>query len=96
MRDVIVVINQILDLVPNDYSKIGELRTRLNYIIEDTKYRAPELMCISWKDASVVLNQIIVSEAKIMSEWTWRDDIMELFLDGLWSIQTGKCKTPIC
>ena len=96
MRDVIVVINQILDIAPNEYDRIGELRVRLNYIIEDSKYRAPELICISWKDLSVVLNQIIVPEACVITEWTWRDDIMELFLEGLWSEQTGKSKTPIC
>ena len=96
MRNVTNIINQILNIIPDNYSGIGELRKRLNYIIEDTKYRAPELICISWKDASIVLNQIIVPEAKSMAEWTWRDDIMELFLDGLWSVQTGKCKTPIC
>ena len=92
MRDIIVIINKILDMIPNDYDKVGDLRVHLNYVIEDTKYRAPELICISWKDASLILNRIIAPEAKRMVEWTWRDDIMELFLDGLWSIQTNKVK----
>lgn len=92
MRDLIVIINQILDMIPIDYEKVGELRVRLNYVIEDSKYRAPEIMCLSWKDASLVLNQIVVPEARSTVEWTWRDDIMELFLDGLWSVQTRKIK----
>lgn len=92
MRDIIVIINQILDMIPADYENIAYMRVHLNYVIDDTKYRAPELMCISWKDASLILNRTIAREAKNIVEWTWRDDIMELFLDGLWSVQTNKVR----
>lgn len=92
VRDIEAVLNQILDMIPESYSKKPELRVRLNYVIDDSKYRSPELMCIAWQDATLVLRDILMPEALKSKSWGWADDIFELFSEGRWSQGTNKQK----
>lgn len=95
MRDIKVVLNQILTMIPNDFEDAGELRIRLNFIIDDSKYRGPELDCLSWQDATLVLNQILMPEVKKSNVWNWADDIFELFSDGKWGKSVLKENNPL-
>lgn len=96
MRNIETVLNHVLDMTPNDFEGKGELRVRLNYVIEDSKYRSPELSCIAWQDATLVLEQILMSEARKSKVWCWVDDIFEYFSDGKWSKSVKKEKVLVC
>ena len=71
MRDIEKVINDILDIVPDSFKGKEELKTRLDYVIDDSKYRSPELMFICWQDAHIILNQILMSESLKTRNWIW-------------------------
>jgi hypothetical protein len=96
VRSIETVLNQILDIVPENFSKKPELRVRLNYVIDDSKYRSPELMCIAWQDATLVLRDILIPEALASKTWNWADDVFELFSDGKWSKAVNKEKSMAC
>ena len=85
VRSIETVLNQILDIVPEKFSKKPELRVRLNYVIDDSKYRSPELMCIAWQDATLVLRDILIPEALASKSWCWADEVFEVLSDGKWS-----------
>ena len=95
VRDIETVLNQILDMIPNDFEDAGELRVRLNFIIDDSKFRSPELACLSWQDATLVLKQILMPEVKKSNVWNWADDVFELFSDGKWSKGVLKINKPL-
>ena len=92
VRSIETVLNQILDIVPENFSKKPELRVRLNYVIDDSKYRSPELMCIAWQDATLVLRDILIPEALSSKTWCWADDVFELFSEGKWGSSVNKEK----
>ncbi len=95
VRNIETVLNQILDIIPNDYSKKSELEMRLNYVIEDSKYRSPELMCIAWQDASTILKDYLLADASRNLVWGWEDDIFELFSNGKWGKSVNKIGSPL-
>ena len=92
MRDIEKVINDILDIVPDSFRGKEELKTRLDYVIDDSKYRSPELMFICWQDAHIILNQILMPVSLKTRNWIWADDIFELFSDGKWGRSSLKIK----
>ena len=95
MRDIVKVINDILDIVPESFEDKTELKTRLYYVIDDSKYRSPELMFICWQDANIILNQILMPVTLKTRNWIWADDVFELFSEGKWGRSGLKIKNSV-
>lgn len=94
MRDIEKVLNDIIGLIPEDFDNREKIVKQLVNIIDDSHYRAPELVSICWSDAHIVLVNALLSLAESLPTWSWVDDIFELFSDGKWS-QSDICKNKI-
>lgn len=65
-RDIVEVINQIIEKVPIDNI---EFRKRLQWVMEDSYYKAPELMWISWERLQEAIIEFIPPEKRPKEDW---------------------------
>lgn len=96
MRDLKDVIYQIIDMIPENFEDRDNVITRLNCVIEDISCRDNSFMVISWVDTRIILLEVFSKYLKESEEWTWIDDIFELFSGGKWSKQFNYKKKVGC
>lgn len=91
MRSLEEVISQIVEMTPDTFKNKEVLIKRLKNVVEDAQYRGNEFIAISWMDVRLILLNIFSTELKD-NEWTWVDDIFELFSEGKWGKKYGNKK----
>lgn len=73
MRDIVVVIDEMLDLVPNDEL---ELRDHLRALQTTARYMAPEMQRGVWESGAVILADRF---GPVPPEDGWKADIIGIF-----------------
>lgn len=86
-RNVEQVLTQIIDILP-DTGEAKDLKDNLQRIIRDSRYRAPELMYLSWRDAYEELINTFMEGDKL------RRDVADLGLE-VFEIFSTKSKAEL-
>jgi len=82
MRSIYKVVEAIKKEVPSHYPHRKDLFTSLDEILDDSAYREPEAMCLSWDEIADVLNYYLGQEPKGCSDVSvWKDKIRDIFND---------------
>lgn len=63
-RNIAVVIKEITELFP-DTEKFNDLKARLESVVKDSTFRAPELMYLSWRDVYEELTSFFMMNCRL-------------------------------
>lgn len=76
MRNIIKVIQRIIDYIPDDFKDKEELTKELNNRGESASYTAPEAMFLRWQEVSYILGTYLGE-----IDTPWKQKIADIFGD---------------
>ncbi len=76
------LINEILILIPDDYYKKKDISNRLEYIRQDSYYRAPECMYLCLDDIYLTIKIYILNFYEGHQKPDWVDDVAMKILEA--------------
>jgi len=78
MRDILKVVNSIIEVIPEDENR-GTLLQKLNYIKDTAPYTPPEAMDTMWGRLSVAVNKVLPLEEE--SFVVWEKKMVNILID---------------
>ena len=76
MRNLAVVVNRIMEKVPNNFANREKLEERLLDRVQSYMYTAPELLWLRWQEVGDILGQELGEPDTV-----WKQEIVDIFGD---------------